>query len=185
MAPEQFRGSGCAQATSCSPQSGTVFWRRWDCWGGWDQLHHVGSVYTSDSHPKTGRWELLSSLDCSMSPGDVWDVAVSAAVRNTMEVAYTVKKSGHPCFNCFTIFGSYVKCLCTAWCGVVKTCSPFLGSCWFFFECCWTKHASVVTDPLFNTKLSSVLARYCLYLLPSCSQALGTNGTDPRRFKKL
>lgn len=136
--------------------------------------------YTSDSCPKTGQWELLSSLDCSMSPGAVWDVAVSAPVRSTMDVASTIKKSGHPCFNCFTTFGSSVKCLCTARCGVVKTFSSFLlGSCWFLFECCWTKHASVVTDPLFNTKLSSVLAGYCLYLLPSCSQALGTNSTGP------
>lgn len=94
-----------------------------------------------------------------------------------------IKKSDHPCFNCFTTFGSSVEALCTAWYGVVKAFSSFLGSCCILFECFWTKHAGVVTD-LFNTKLSSVECKTnCLYLLPSCSQAAVTNGTVPRRVQ--
>jgi len=85
--------------------------------------------YASDSHPRTGHWELLSSLDCDVSPGTLWDVAVSTTVGNIMKVACTIKKSGHPCFNCFTSFRSSVEALCTARCGVVKAFSSFLGSC--------------------------------------------------------
>lgn len=49
-------------------------------------------------------------------------------------MARTIKKSGHPCFNYFTAFGSSVKALCTAWCGVVKALSlaavgSTLGAC--------------------------------------------------------
>lgn len=129
MAPEQFRGGGCAQGTSRSPQQSSTA----QCFGGGEPAGVVevnGTMlyrwYTSDSHPKTG---LLSSPDCDVSPGTLWDVAVSSAVRNTVKVACTIKKSGHPCFNCFTTFGSSVEALCTAWCGVVKAFSSFLGSC--------------------------------------------------------
>lgn len=69
--------------------------------------------------------------------------------------------------------------------GVVKAFRSFLGSSSVLFECLWTKNASVAADPLFNSRSSSVGCKTdCLYLLPSCSQALVTSGMVPRRVKR-
>lgn len=50
--------------------------------------------HKSDSHPKTGQWELLSSPDCELSPGILWDVAVLTAVRN-MKTSKWLVQSGN------------------------------------------------------------------------------------------
>lgn len=153
VAPEQFRGGGCAQVLravllSVLEEVSLVGWLRSmaPCWIGGTRLIPIPKRGTgSCCHPQS-----------TMCLQGFWDVAISTAVGIIMQVACTVKKSGHPCFNCFTTFGPSVAALCTAWCGVVKGFSSFLGSCGVLFECLWTKHAGVVTDPLFNTKLSTV-----------------------------
>lgn len=117
VAPEQFGGGGCAWGTSCSPQqNGTA-----ECFGGGEP---PGVVDVNGTRldpwfmdPETGHQELLPSPDCDPSSGTLWDAAVSAAVGNTIQVPCTIKKSGHPCFNCFTTFGSSVEALCAAGCG--------------------------------------------------------------------
>lgn len=126
VAPEQFRGGGCAQVLravllSVLEEVSLVGWLRSmaPCWIGGTRLIPTPKQGTgSCCHPQ--------SVMCLQG---FWDVAVSTAVGIIMQVACTVKKSGHPCFNCFTTFGSSVAALCTAWCGVVKGFSSFLGSC--------------------------------------------------------
>lgn len=117
VAPEQFRGGGCAQGTSCSPQQSDTA----ECFGGGEPpgVAEVNGTRLDPwfMDPKTGHQELLPSLDCDPSSGTLWDAAVSTTVRNTVQVPCTIKKSGHPCFNCFTTFGSSVEALCAAGCG--------------------------------------------------------------------
>lgn len=120
LAPEQFRGGGCAHGSLRSPrQSGAALYSEISLLG---CLRSVAPWWTCGMcpvpMPKKGCGELLSPPDCTLAPGTLWDVAVLTAAWNMKQVAHMIRKSVHPFFNSFTAFGSSVEELVSLSCSV-------------------------------------------------------------------
>lgn len=170
LAPEQFRGGGCAHGSLRSPRQSCE-----PCYVFRDQPAGVPKVsgtmvdlwYVSSSHAKKGLWGAL--VTPRLHSGS-WDSLGRGSPNSCLEYEASSSYDQEICPSFFQfLYCFWVICRGTGLSlllSVVKAFSSSLGSTWVLIECCWMKHAGVVTDPLLNTKLSGVRrvkATACIY----------------------